>query len=38
LLEELPATPDVVASAATSALSSRLPALVAVGALALATA
>jgi hypothetical protein len=38
LLEELPATPDVVASATGSAFSSRAPALVTIGAFALAAA
>ncbi len=38
LLEELPATPAIVASAAASALTTRLPALAAAGALALAAA
>jgi hypothetical protein len=38
LLEELPATPDVVVSAAGSAFTSRAPALAAIGALALAAA
>lgn len=38
LLEELPASPEVVASATSSALSSRAPALAALGAFALAAA
>lgn len=38
LLEELPATPDIVVSATGSALSSRAPALVTIGAFALAAA